>query len=196
MDQTAYFEQMRQKRRSEILETARQLIMEQGLAAFSMQGLAQTLDVSTVTLYKYYKNNIAVMDDLYQITVNSLYQFPDFFPADKASAGIVPALLSLVLDDMLARKEDFRLAMTLGLYIYPAKESAEILPAQPFIQYLRKLLSRLCPDCHFSPDFPSFAANACISFIQTAALQSDSDIQRQKAQLLRSLELFLEYEDQ
>ena len=39
MDQTAYFEQMRQKRRSEILETARHLIAEQGLAAFSMQDL-------------------------------------------------------------------------------------------------------------------------------------------------------------
>lgn len=195
MDQTAYFEQMRQKRRSEILETARHLIAEQGLAAFSMQGLAQTLDVSTVTLYKYYKNSIAVIEDLYQTTLSVLYQFPDFFPADKTSTGIVPALLSLLLDDMLARKEDFRLAITLGLYIYPAKETAEILPAQSFVQYLRKLLSRLCPDCHFSPDFLSFAANACISFIQTAALQNDSDIQRQKAQLLRSIELFLEYED-
>lgn len=78
MDQTAYFEQMRQERRSEILETTRQLIMEQGLASFSMQGLAQTLDVSTVTLYKYYKNSIAVMEDLYQLTASSLYQFPDF----------------------------------------------------------------------------------------------------------------------
>ena len=56
MDQTAYFEQMRQKRRSEILETARRMILDQGLFSFSMQGLAQTLDVSTVTLYKYYKN--------------------------------------------------------------------------------------------------------------------------------------------
>ena len=81
MDQTAYFEQMRQKRRSEILETAHQLIME--------QGLAQTLDVSTVTLYKYYKNSIAVIEDLYQTTASSLYQFPDFFPADKASEGIL-----------------------------------------------------------------------------------------------------------
>ena len=78
MDQTAYFEQMRQERRSEILETTRQLIMEQGLASFSMQGLAQTLDISTVTLYKYYKNSIAVMEDLYQLTASSLYQFPDF----------------------------------------------------------------------------------------------------------------------
>ena len=78
MDQTAYFEQMRQERRSEILETTRQLIMEQGLASFSMQGLAQTLDVSTVTLYKYYKNSIAVMEDLYQLTASSLYQVPDF----------------------------------------------------------------------------------------------------------------------
>ena len=195
MDQTAYFEQMRQKRRSEILETARQLIMEQGLASFSMQGLAQTLDVSTVTLYKYYKNSIAVIEDLYQATANSLYQFPDFFPADKASEGILPELFSLILDDMLARKDDFRLVMTLGLYTCPAKEATEILPVQPFEQYLQKVLSRLCPGHPVSPAFLSFAADVCISFIQTAALQNPSDIRRQKAQLLRSLELFLEYGD-
>ena len=195
MDQTAYFEQMRQKRRSEILETARQLIMEQGLASFSMQGLAQTLDVSTVTLYKYYKNSIAVMEDLYQTTVNSLYQFPDFFPAGKASDDILPKLFSLILDDMLARKDDFRLVMALGLYTYPAKQGAELFPVQPFVQYLQKLLSKLCPDHPVSPDFLSFAADAGISFIQTAALQSPSDIRCRKAQLLRSLELFLEYED-
>lgn len=78
MDQTAYFEQMRQKRRGEILETARQMILTQGLSSFSMQGLAQALDVSTVTLYKYYKNSSAVIADLYQTTANTLYQFPDF----------------------------------------------------------------------------------------------------------------------
>ena len=123
MDQTAYFEQMRQERRSEILETARQLIIEQGLASFSMQGLAQTLDVSTVTLYKYYKNSIAVMEDLYQLTASRLYQFPDFFPAYKTSKEIITALFSLIIDDMLARKDDFRLVMTLGLYTYSAMMS-------------------------------------------------------------------------
>ena len=123
MDQTAYFEQMRQERRSEILETARQLIMEQGLASFSMQGLAQTLDISTVTLYKYYKNSIAVMEDLYQLTASSLYQFPDFFPAYQDSKEIITALFSLIIDDMLARKDDFRLVMTLGLYTYSAMMS-------------------------------------------------------------------------
>ena len=83
MDQTAYFEQMRQKRRSEILETARQMILDQGLFSFSMQGLAQTLDVSTVTLYKYYKNSIASIEDLYQTTTGTLCLFPDLFPTQK-----------------------------------------------------------------------------------------------------------------
>lgn len=195
MDQTAYFEQMRQKRRSEILETARQLIMEQGLASFSMQGLAQTLDISTVTLYKYYKNSIAVMEDLYQLTASSLYQFPDFFPAYKTSKEIITALFSLIIDDMLAKKDDFRLVMTLGLYTYSATKAAEILPVQPFVQYLQKILSKLCPAHPVSPDFLSFAADACISFLQITALQNPSDIRLRKAQLVRSLELFLEYGD-
>ena len=83
MDQTAYFEQMRQKRRSEILETARRMILDQGLFSFSMQGLAQTLDVSTVTLYKYYKNSIAIIEDLYHGNHRHLIPVPGSFPHTK-----------------------------------------------------------------------------------------------------------------
>ena len=127
MDQTAYFEQMRQKRRSEILETARRMILDQGLFSFSMQGLAQTLDVSTVTLYKYYKNSIAIIEDLYQATTGTLFQFPDLFPTQKKPEDLALEYISLILDDMICRREDFRLVMTLGLYIYPADPVTEIL---------------------------------------------------------------------
>ena len=96
---------------------------------------------------------------------------------------------------MLARKDDFRLVMTLGLYTYSATKAAEILPVQPFVQYLQKILSKLCPAHPVSPDFLSFAADACISFLQATALQNPSDIRLRKAQLVRSLELFLEYGD-
>ena len=103
MDQTAYFEQMRQKRRSEILETARQMILDQGLFSFSMQGLAQTLDVSTVTLYKYYKNSIAIIEDLYQTTTGTLFQFPDLFPTQKKPEDLALEYIPLILDDMICR---------------------------------------------------------------------------------------------
>lgn len=191
MDQTAYFEQMRQKRRGEILETARRMILEKGLATFSMQGLAQALDVSTVTLYKYYKNSSAVIQDLYQTTTKTLYQFPDFFPSSKTDQEITMELLSLILDDMLDRREDFRLVMTLGLYLYPSDEITEILPAKPFLQYLKKTLpTEVCTLSHDGSDFLSFATHACISFMQSVASKNAPDTKQMKGQLLLSLSLW------
>lgn len=60
MDQTAYFNQMREKRKKEILSAARKMLLKDGAASFTMQNLAKKLDISTVTLYKYFKN----MDDV------------------------------------------------------------------------------------------------------------------------------------
>lgn len=195
MDQTAYFEQMRQKRRGEILETARRMILEKGLSTFSMQGLAQALDVSTVTLYKYYKNSSAVIQDLYQTTTKTLYQFPDFFPSSKTGQEITMELLSLILDDMLDRREDFRLVMTLGLYLYPSDEITEILPAKPFLQYLKKTLpTEVCTLSHDGSDFAAYVTYAYISFIQSLATQNTPDIRKMKAQLLLSMSLLLQNE--
>ncbi len=191
MDQTAYFEQMRQKRRSEILETARRMILDQGLFSFSMQGLAQTLDVSTVTLYKYYKNSIAIIEDLYQTTTGTLFQFPDLFPTQKKPADLALEYISLILDDMICRREDFRLVMTLGLYIYPADPVTEILPAEPFLQYLQETLPpEVCALSRDNSDFLSFATDACLSFMQSVATQSKPDLRQMKRQLLLSLSLW------
>ena len=181
MDQTAYFEQMRQKRRSEILETARRMILDQGLFSFSMQGLAQTLDVSTVTLYKYYKNSIAIIEDLYQATTGTL----------KKPENLALEYISLILDDMICRREDFRLVMTLGLYIYPADPVTEILPAEPFLQYLQETLPpEVCALSRDNSDFLSFATDACLSFMQSVATQSKPDLRQMKRQLLLSLSLW------
>ena len=57
MDQSAYFEQIRRKRREEILDAARAMILAAGMDSFNIQKLARRLDISAVTLYKYFKNS-------------------------------------------------------------------------------------------------------------------------------------------
>ena len=154
-----------------------------------MQGLAQTLDVSTVTLYKYYKNSIAIIEDLYQATTGTLFQFPDLFPHKKENLAL--EYISLILDDMICRREDFRLVMTLGLYIYPADPVTEILPAEPFLQYLQETLPpEVCALSRDNSDFLSFATDACLSFMQSVATQSKPDLRQMKRQLLLSLSLW------
>ena len=57
MDKAAYFEQLRQKRRNDILDAAQDMILQQGMDDFNIQQLARKLDLSTVTLYKYFKKS-------------------------------------------------------------------------------------------------------------------------------------------
>ena len=70
MDQTAYFNHMRERRREEILAMAKEMFLTEGPKSFTMQSLARRLDISTVTLYKYFKNSDAVIDaivrDIYE----------------------------------------------------------------------------------------------------------------------------------
>ena len=61
MDQAAYFNQMRENRKNEILTAARKMLLKDGVVSFTMQKLAKKLDISTVTLYKYFKNMEDVM---------------------------------------------------------------------------------------------------------------------------------------
>ena len=122
MDQIAYFEQMRQKRRNEILTTAQEMILNDSLAAFTMQGLAQTLDISTVTLYKYYKNSTAVIDDLYQCTLQQIQCLPDFYPSEEDSLEAALQCVSLCLDELTDQLDNLRLAIILGSYTYQKKE--------------------------------------------------------------------------
>ena len=56
MDQATYFSQMREKRKADILTNARKILLKEGISSFNMQKLAKSLDISTVTLYKYFKN--------------------------------------------------------------------------------------------------------------------------------------------
>ena len=169
MDQTAYVELMRQKRRSEILETEPRMISDQGLFSFS----------------------IAIIEDLYQATTGTLFQFPDLFPTQKKPEDLALEYISLILDDMICRREDFRLVMTLGLYIYPADPVTEILPAEPFLQYLQETLPpEVCALSRDNSDFLSFATDACLSFMQSVATQSKPDLRQMKRQLLLSLSLW------
>lgn len=70
MDQTAYFNGMRERRRREILAMAKEMFLTEDPKSFTMQNLARRLDISTVTLYKYFKNSDAVIDAV----VRSIYE--------------------------------------------------------------------------------------------------------------------------
>ena len=114
MDQSAYFEQMRIKRKTEILNTARNLMLANGPSAFNMQQLARTLDISTVTLYKYYKNS----DDIVCALQQNISQELDFTlkHALNTSQLDLNAYLTHIYMTSLEHREDMTLLFLFNIY--------------------------------------------------------------------------------
>ncbi len=97
MEQSAYFEQMRNNRKDEILQAAKEIFLTQGIQDFSMQQLAQQLDISTVTLYKYFKNMDDIIDALQEEVVEpTMARILTISSSEKEETDPVDALTDLL----------------------------------------------------------------------------------------------------
>lgn len=114
MDKTAYFEQMRRRRRTEILNAAREMILTQGMTDFNIQQLARDLDISTVTLYKYFKNSddimFAIKEQIEQNTISRMY-FPETSGSDKDGLELVLLLIHNFFTEALRCRDDVTLLL-------------------------------------------------------------------------------------
>lgn len=137
MDQTAYFAQMRKKRKTEILISARKMFLTEGIAAFNIQQLARNLDISTVTLYKYFKNSDDILKALQKQILQDLQtdSFSDTIPAGKDSLDSLQQLLETFYTEILKRKEDLSLLLLSEWYL-PSKEAKT---ASILLPYINKL---------------------------------------------------------
>lgn len=139
MDQAAYFAQMREKRKNEILDMTREMILSEGILSFQMQQLAKRMDVSNVTLYKYFKNSQDVMTALRDRTLRvrregSFSQVKKKEEADPAEEFF--SCFQKVYGQLLENREDLTLLAVLEGYLRGQAE--EIGPRE----YLRFLTGR------------------------------------------------------
>lgn len=116
MDQTAYFEQMRQKRRAEILEEARQMILAEGPMTFTMQNLSKRLDISNVTLYKYFKNSEDLLRTLYLETSQKYGGYSGSRISEETPLEAFLQNIRFSLDEYLECRKDMALLTTLSLF--------------------------------------------------------------------------------
>lgn len=123
MDQTAYFNQMREKRKNEILTAARKMLLKDGASSFTMQKLAKKLDISTVTLYKYFKNMedimSAITDEIIPRTV--ALTLDENEKSMQSDSHISPLeqflqLFHIFLYETLKHKEDLTLLLLIDTY--------------------------------------------------------------------------------
>lgn len=123
MDQAAYFNQMREKRKNEILSAARKMLLKDGAASFTMQKLAKKLDISTVTLYKYFKN----MEDIITAIADEIIPHTIALTLDEsekiiqASTPFSPLeqflqLFHSFFNEILKHKDDLTLLLLIDTY--------------------------------------------------------------------------------
>lgn len=135
MDQTAYFNQMREKRKKEILTAARKMLLKDGTSSFTMQKLAKKLDISTVTLYKYFKNMddvlSAIKDEIIPYTVAlTLKENEKIADTSDSSDGISALeqfllLFHSFLNEIVKHKEDLTLLLLIETYMQDSPSSGK-----------------------------------------------------------------------
>ena len=130
MDQAAYFNQMRENRKNEILTAARKMLLKDGVVSFTMQKLAKKLDISTVTLYKYFKNMedvmTAIADEIIPRTVTLTLDENEKIIQSDSHISPLEQFLQLFhsfFNETLKHKDDLTLLLLIDTYTQDAPTS-------------------------------------------------------------------------
>ncbi len=210
MDKTAYFEQMRRKRRNEILAASRKMILKQGVSAFNIQQLARSLDISTVTLYKYFRNIDDIMLALKeQIIEDAFSRLILSAPSPKDKSGL-ETFLNLIRNfygEVLKSRDDVTLLLlfevhTRNIPISDANENAFYAYTEKLNQKMTDLLQMAKNDGSVKsdicvPEAIQFITQMNLAMLQYIGLLSEEYYKKEKPVLLMQIEqlisLFLLY---
>lgn len=202
MDQSAYFEQIRQKRRTDILAAARTMIVAQGIDTFNIQQLARKLDISTVTLYKYFKNSDDIISALQKEIIGQWKPAYRDFPSTGNALNDFLHFWESFFMDALEHQEDLSLLLLFQVHSRNQTESdaPEQLP-QPYMDglsaFLTGLLARAGEEGLLKPGLDpdtavQFTCGLNFAMIQRISLLNSQDFQKQKKTLIRDIRQLIE----
>lgn len=208
MDKTAYFEQIRQKRRNDILDAARDMILQQGMNDFNIQQLARKLDISTVTLYKYFKNSEDIALALQERILKTQKPSLSGFASDDNPLTLFSDFHQALYRNVFKNRERVTLLALFEAYLRnkprPAEEqSAFWTYASQMRHFLERLLEKaqsqnLISDSISTDDALDFIMGINVAFIRQIGLMDDEhfkleeeNIKRRAEQLLNLFILYL-----
>lgn len=213
MDKTAYFEQMRRRRRNEILTAAREMILKQGVSTFNIQQLARSLDISTVTLYKYFKNADDIILALKEQIIDEAFGMPLFMEQTTVNKNALDSALKLLnnfYNEVLKSRGDVTLLLLFEVHTRSLPSPDE--DRNVFYAYTEKLNKRLEELLTLAkengdtradlnvPEAVHFIARMNISMLEHIGLYSDDCFEKdeeavhaQIEQLIQMYSLFLTF---
>ncbi len=200
MDQAAYFNQMREKRKHEILAAARKMLLKDGAASFTMQKLAKKLDISTVTLYKYFKNMedvmTAIADEIIPRTVTLILDENEKIIQSDSHISPLEQFLQLFhsfFNETLKHKDDLTLLLLIDTYTQDAptsqKQSDKIaLCTEALNTRIEQLLLQALKNGELKKDIDiarslNFIHTITLSTLQHIGLLSAKEFKNQKQEL-------------
>lgn len=204
MDKTAYFEQMRLRRRMEILEAARRMILDFGMEEFNIQQLARDLDISTVTLYKYFKNSSDIIHALKeQILDDNLDQLISFSTLCVADSSLETFLqtLNTFYSKAVSNRDDLTLLLLFDVHTRhrpPGDQSRSAFsPVLKQLEtYLHTLLVNAQKEGELSKDLDvqaslQFISTMMMSLLQHIGLLSETAFEQEKDLLERNMDYLI-----
>ncbi len=207
MDKAAYFEQLRQKRRNEILDAARDMILQQGMDDFNIQQLARKLDISTVTLYKYFKNSEDIALALQERILEAQRLLPSGFASDTNPLTLFSDFHRALYREVFKKRENVTLLALFEAYLHnkprPAREQPSFLAYTSQMRgFLKQLLERaksqnLISDSISTEEALDFIMNLNLALIRQIGLMEDYRFKREEhlveQQVEQLLNLFILY---
>jgi len=139
----------KEERRKLILEAAKSLALEKGVAAFSMQDIADATELSKATLYLYFQSKEAILEEIFRDATDYFVEYvEERLPAEASGLESLLVLWGSYLSLYAESGDDFVLTgickavnPTFSLMLLP-DDDAGAAPARPMLDLIAKVLRR------------------------------------------------------
>jgi AcrR family transcriptional regulator len=143
----------KEERRNLILDVAKELILDRGVPAISMQDIADEAELSKATIYLYFQSKEAILSEILETSVDAFIQYTE---ARLESAADGLCSIRILWESYLGffvESPDIFIFTGIKNYISPvfptSAEKSDIEPAQPewkIRRLISKVLKRGCDD--------------------------------------------------
>ncbi|MFA6508599.1 MAG: TetR family transcriptional regulator, partial [Treponemataceae bacterium] len=176
----------KEERRKLILETTKRLIIEKGVAAFSMQDIADAIELSKATLYLYFLNKEAILEELFRDATDYFVEYvEERIPENASGLECIRVLWGSYLSLYGESGDDIVLT---GIWKAvdptfiakdPSQDSPLRKPVRPMVDLIIKALRRGVADGSLDQDIdPEHIARSSL-FIATAYIDNIARLPRE-----------------
>lgn len=175
----------KEERRKIILGAAKTLILEKGVAAFSMQDIADATELSKATLYLYFPSKEAMLEEIFRDATDYFVEYvEERLSPELSGLDSVMVLWGSYLSLYAESGDDFVLtgiwkAVNPYCSIVPRAGDADGSAAAPMIALISRVLARGVADGSLDADIdPERVARTCL-FIATSLIDSVARLPRE-----------------